>query len=160
VTWNRLVIAAIAVLGLVVVWDGVRGGGDGGEDAQPAGYRIDLSSAREGTWHTVSSIRNAFPGSRPPSLAISKVAVAGDGVVAVGVSHVPGDSPAVSAVELWDGEDVVTSFRVPAGSFARGFWFADDGRAIATIGVDGRGYLYDRHGRPMLGTAYFAYETG
>ena len=31
---------------------------------------------------------------------------------------------------------------------------------VATIGWDDRGYLYDLNGRPLRGTAYFAYETG
>ena len=52
------------------------------------------------------------------------------------------------------------SFSVPPGSFSRGLWFAGDDDAIATIGWDDRGYLYDLNGRPLSGTAYFAYETG
>jgi hypothetical protein len=54
----------------------------------------------------------------------------------------------------------VRSFSVPPGSFSRGLWFAGDAGAIATIGWDDRGYLYDLKGRPLSGTAYFAYETG
>jgi hypothetical protein len=53
----------------------------------------------------------------------------------------------------------VRSFAVPVGSFSLGLWFADEGNAIATIGADGRGYLYDRDGRAVRGRAYFAYET-
>jgi hypothetical protein len=48
---------------------------------------------------------------------------------------------------------------VQPGSLARGLWFAA-GDAIATIGWDERGYLYDLDGRPIRGAAYFAYETG
>jgi hypothetical protein len=31
---------------------------------------------------------------------------------------------------------------------------------IAMIGWEGRGYLYDRGGKRLRGSAYFAYETG
>jgi hypothetical protein len=158
VIWNRLVVGAIAVLALVVIWDGTRGHGT--TQRQPIeGYRIDLASSRDGTWHPVSKLREAFPGASPTSLAISKVAVASDEVAAIGVSHVPGDRPASAAVELWHGDRLLSAFPVPVASFTRGLWFAGDGRAIATIGADGTGYLYDRHGHRLSGTAYFAYET-
>jgi hypothetical protein len=159
VIWNRVVVAAVVVLGVVVVLDAVR---SDGPDARttPGDFRIDLASSRDGTWHPVAMLREAFPGRRPSSLAVSKVAVAPDETVAVGVSHVPGNQPAAAAIQLWNGDRLVTSFGVPAGSFVRGLWFANEGRLLAAIGWDGRGYLYDRSGARVAGTAYFAYETG
>jgi hypothetical protein len=159
VIWNRLVVAALLLLGGVVVLDAIRSD-EPSERAAPGDFRIDLATSRDGTWHPVALLREAFPGRRPASLAVSKVAVAEDDLVAIGVSHVPGDLPAAAAIELWKGERLVRAFSVPAGSFARGLWFADDDRLVAAIGWDGRGYLYDRDGRPVAGTAYFAYETG
>jgi hypothetical protein len=161
VNWNRIVVAAIAGLALVVVYDALQS-----DDEQPVrrgsfgDYRIDLASSRDGISLPVSLLRAAFPGRRPASLAVSKVAIDADGMVAVGVSHVPGNSPATAAIELWRGETHLRSFSVQPGSFSRGLWFAGGDDAIATIGWDGRGYLYDRDGKPLSGTAYFSYETG
>ena len=158
--WNRIVVAAIAVLAVVVVYDAVQRG-DEPEGRRPVGdYRIDLSSSRDGSPLPTSLLLEAFPGRRPGSLAISKVAVDADGMLAIGVSHVPGNRPPAAAIELWRDETNVRSFSVPPGSFSRGLWFAGDDGAIATIGWDDRGYLYDLNGRPLSGTAYFAYETG
>ena len=64
------------------------------------------------------------------------------------VSHVPGNRPPRAAIELWRGEQHLRSFSVQPGSFAGGLWFAG-GDAIATIGWDERGYLYDLNGRPL-----------
>ena len=157
--WNRLIVAALVLLGAVVVLDAMRR-----EEPEPQSelgdYRIDLASSHDGTWHPFPLLRDAFPGRRPASLAVSKVAVAPDETVAVGVLHVPGNQPAAAAIELWDGERLVGAFNVPAGSFSRGLWFADEGRVIAAVGWDGRGYAYDRDGERLKGTAYFAYETG
>ena len=66
------------------------------------------------------------------------MAAAPDGLVAVAVSYVPGFERARAAVELWDGDRLVRSFAVPAGSFSRGLWFAGEGRAVAAIGWDGQ----------------------
>jgi hypothetical protein len=158
--WNRIVVAAIAVLALVVVYDSLQRGEEPVRRGSSSDYRIDLASSRDGSPLPVSLLRAAFPGERPASLAVSKVAIDTDGMVAVGVSHVPGNQPATAAIELWRGETHLRSFSVQAGSFARGLWFAGGNDAIATIGWDGRGYLYDQHGRPLRDTAYFAYETG
>jgi hypothetical protein len=158
---NRLAVAAVAVLGAIVLADALRPRAELEPGPDPStGLLIDLASSREGTWHPVAMLRAAFPGREPETLAVSKVAVAYDELVAIGVSHVPGDRPASAAVELWDADELVHAFLVPAGSFSRGLWFADEGEAIATIGWNGRGYLYDRSGAPIDGTAYFAYETG
>ncbi len=158
--WNRIVVGAIAVLALVVVYDAVRSDGEPVRRDTSGGYRIDLASARHESPLPVSLLRSAFPGRRPASLAVSKVAIDGEGLVAVGVSHVPGNRPPTAAIELWRDETNLRSFSVPAGSFSRGLWFAGDDGAIATIGWDDRGYLYDRDGSPLSGDAYFAYETG
>lgn len=157
---NRVVVAAILLLGLVAAVDAVRSDGGADDRRGDDSFRIDLASSRDATWHPVSILRDAFPGRRPTSLAVSKVAVAPDETVAVGVSHVPGNQPAAAAIQLWDGDRLVRAFGVPAGSFARGLWFADEGRLVAAIGWDGRGYLYDRDGKPVAGTEYVAYETG
>jgi hypothetical protein len=159
VNWNRVVLAAIAVLAVVVVYDALQGDDEIVRRASLAGYRIDLASARDGSPLPASMLLEAFPGNRPRSLAVSKVAVDAHGTMAMGVSHVPGNQPPRAAIELWRGEQHLRSFSVPPGSFAGGLWFAA-GDAIATIGWDERGYLYDLDGRPLRGTAYFAYETG
>jgi hypothetical protein len=160
VSWNRIVVAAVAVLAVVAVADAFRDDGDAARTSTPKdGYRIDLESSREGTWLPGAKLREAFPGARPASLAVSKVAIAPDEIAAIGVSSVSGRRPARAAIELWDGDQNLSAFSVPAGSFARGLWFAGDGRAIATVGWDGRGYLYGRDGRAIAGTAFFAYET-
>ncbi len=158
--WNRIVVGAIAVLALVAVYDAVQRDDEPVSRDTSGDYRIDLASARHENPLPVSLLRAAFPGRRPASLAVSKVAVDADGMVAVGVSHVPGNRPATAAIELWQDETNLRSFSVPPGSFSRGLWFAGDDDAIATIGWDDRGYLYDRSGKPLSGDAYFAYETG
>jgi hypothetical protein len=160
VNWNRIVVGAIGVLALVVVYDALQGDDEPVRRDAVGDYRIDLASSRDGSPLPVSLLRAAFPGQRPASLAVSKVAIDADGMVAVGVSHVPGNRPATAAIELWRGETHLRSFSVQPGSFARGLWFARGNDAIATIGWDERGYIYDRNGRPLSGTAYFSYETG
>ena len=160
-TANRVAVAVVVVLAAVAAADALRSGDTGPSAGAPAtGYLIDLGSSRSGTSHPASRLREAYPGAAPSSLAVSKVAVAPDEVVAVGVSHVPGDRPATAAVELWRGDELVGAFTVPAGSFSRGLWFAGKGAAIATIGWNGRGYLYDREGAPIDAVPYVAYETG
>jgi hypothetical protein len=156
---NRLAVAAVAVLGLVVVADALRSRTGDAAPPPPSRLVIDLASSRATTSHPPAMLAAAFPGRRPESLAVSKVAVAPDDLVAVGVSHVPGDRRATAAIELWAGNELVRAFRVPAGSFSRGLWFAGGGEAIATIGWNGRGYLYDRDGGALDATAYVAYET-
>ena len=157
--WNRTVLAAIAVLAVVVAYDALQGDDEIVRRGSLGDYRIDLASARDGSPLPASMLLEAFPGNRPRSLAVSKVAVDAQGTMALGVSHVPGNQPARAAIELWRGEQHLRSFSVQPGSFAGGLWFAG-GDAIATIGWDERGYLYDLDGRPLRGTAYFAYETG
>ena len=158
--WNRVVVGASAVLAVVVVYDAVQGDDEPESTDAVGDYRIDLASSRDGSPLPASLLLEAFPGRRPASLAISKVAVDADGMLAIGVSHVPGDRPPAAAIELWRDEKNLRSFSVPPGSFACGLWFAGDDGAIATIGWDDRGYLYDLNGRRLRGTAYFAYETG
>ncbi len=158
-TANRLVVAAVAVLGVVVVADGLRSDPNDAAPGSSSRLVIDLASSRDATSHSVTMLAEAFPGRQPESLAVSKVAVAPDELVAVGVSHVPGNRRAAAAVELWDGDELVLAFPVPAGSFSRGLWFAGEGEAIATIGWNGRSYLYDRDGVAIEKTAYVAYET-
>jgi len=160
VSANHVVVAAVALVAGAAVLDAVLNGTPAEPKVDRSGYLIDLASSREGTYLAADLLRAQFPGRRPRSLAVSKVAEAPDDTIAVGVSHVPGNVPAKAAVELWRGEEPVRSFSVPAGSFARGLWFAGDGEVIATIGWNGRGYIYDRTGRPLRGSAYFAYETG
>ncbi len=160
-TANRLVVAGLVVLAVVVVVDALRTEKPRERSVVPStALVIDLESSRDGTWHPISRLREAYPVGDPESLAVSKVAVADDDLVAIAVSHVPGDRPASAAIELWRGEEFVRAFPVPAGSFSRGLWFAGEGEAIATIGWNGRGYLYDRDGASVDGSAYFAYVTG
>jgi hypothetical protein len=161
VNGNRIVVAAIVVLALVVVYDALQ---SDHETVRPdpiiGAYRIDLASSRDGSPLPVAMLRAAFPGQRPDSLAVSKVAIDPAGVVAVGVSHVPGNRRATAAIELWRGNRHLRSFSVQVGSFSSGLWFAGGSDAIATIGWNGRGYLYDEYGKPLSGNAYFQYETG
>ena len=138
--WNRIVVAAIAVLAVVVVYDALQGDDERVRRGSLGDYRIDLASSRDGS-------------PLPASMLIEH------GTMALGVSHVPGNRPPRAAIELWRGEQHLRSFPVQPGSFAGGLWFAR-GDAIATIGWDERGYLYDMNGKPLSGTAYFAYETG
>jgi hypothetical protein len=156
---NRLAVAAVAVLGVVVLADALRSRTEDPAPSSPSRLVIDLESSRERTSHPEALLAAAFPGRQPDSLAVSKVAVARDDLVAIGVSHVPGNRRAAAAVELWEGDELVRAFRVPPGSFSRGLWFAGDGEAIATIGWNGRSYLYDRDGVAIGKTAYVAYET-
>ena len=159
-TANRLAVAAVAVLGLVVAVDALRSPAEQDAPQAPSRLVIDLQSSRETASQSEALLAGAFPGRRPDTLAVSKVAVAPDELVAVGVSHVPGNRRAAAAVELWDGDELVHAVRVPPGSFSRGLWWAGDGEAIATIGWNGRAYLYDRDGVELRKNAYVAYETG
>ena len=157
---NRLVVAAVALLGLVVVADALRSPAEQAAPSAASRLVIDLQSSRERASLSNALLAGAFPGRWPETLALSKVAVAPDELVAVGVSHVPGNRRAAAAVELWDGDELVHAFRVPPGSFSRGLWWAGEGEAIATIGWDGRAYLYGRDGAELRKNAYVAYETG
>jgi hypothetical protein len=160
-TSGRAVVAAVALVVLVAAVDGVRTGGSEPPRRPPRdGFRIDLESSRNGTSVPVRRLLAAFPGHSPERVAVSKVAVAPDDVVAVGLSYVPGDRAARAAIEVWDGERLVNAFPVRVGSFSLGLWFTDGGEAIATIGWDERAHVYDRTGRPLGDNAYFAYATG
>jgi hypothetical protein len=161
VTANRAVVAAIVLLAGAAVVDGVRETRQTpGRAARDARAVIDLASSREAPPVPLRDLRAAFPRPRPVALAVSKVAVAHDELTAVGVSSVPGPTRARAAIELWAGDRLVRSFPVPTGSFSRGLWFTTTGALIATAGWDGRGYLYDRDGRPSPADAFVAYETG
>jgi hypothetical protein len=153
-TANRLVVAAVALVALAAALDAVRGGDAGVEQmTPPAALHIDLESATDEEVIARNRVFGAFEG------VISKSAVARDRTVAIGVSNVPGDRPPTAAIEIWRDEQLVRTFRVPPGSFARGLWFTDDG-PIATIGWNGRGWLWSRGGRRLQRDTYFAYETG
>jgi hypothetical protein len=158
VSWDRLVLAALAAVAVVALVDAVRT--DERRPPREDGLLIDLASSRDGTTIAPVKLRRAFPGPEPRSLAVSKVAAAPDGVVAVAVSYVSGRERARAAVELWDGAELVRSFAVPAGSFSRGLWFAAEGRALAATGWDGSSYVWSRRGRRLHADAYVAYETG
>lgn len=157
---NRLVVAALAALAVVAGLDAVRNDEPPQRPAADERLLIDLASSRDGTEIAPVELRRAFPGTEPSSLAVSKVAAAPDGLLAVGVSYVPGFERARAAVELWDGDRLVRSFAVPAGSFSRGLWFAGDGRAVAGTGWDGRSWVWSRDGARLATDAYVAYETG
>lgn len=160
-TSSRVVVTAIAALALVAAVDGVRSGGraEPGPRARD-GFRIDLESSRAGTQIPVASLRRAFPGPPPARVAVSKVAVAPDGVVAVALAYVPGGTrTSRAAIELWDGGRLLRAFHVPLGSFSLGLWFAAGGQAITAVGWDERAHVYDREGRRLGGHAYVAYET-
>jgi hypothetical protein len=162
VTSSRAVVAAIALVVVVAAVDGVRNGvSDRQRSVVPArdGFRIDLDSSRDGTSVPVQRLLRAFPGDTPDRVAVSKVAVAPDDVVAVGLSYVPGDRTSRAAIELWEGGRLASAFPVTVGSFSLGLWFTEDADVIATIGWDERAHVYDRAGRLLGDDAYFAYET-
>jgi hypothetical protein len=153
-TANRVVVAAVALVALAAAFDAVRGSDAGVQpSARPGALHIDLESATDEEVIARNRVFGAFEG------VISKSAVSGDGTAAIGVSNVPGDRPPTAAIEIWRNEHLVRTFRVPPGSFARGLWFTDAG-PIATIGWNGRGWLWSRHGRRLQRETYFAYETG
>jgi hypothetical protein len=153
-TANRIVVAAVALVALVATLDAVRSGDSRElERDRPASLHIDLESATDEQVVARNRVFGAFEG------VISKSAVARDGTAAIAVSNVPGDRPPTAAIELWRKQRVVRTFRVPPGSFARGLWFTDGG-LIATIGWNGRGWLWSRNGRRLQRATYFAYETG
>ena len=161
-TSNRVVVAAVAVVVAVAAVDAVRSNGreTSARDSRD-GYRIDLASSRPGTWLPPAKLRRAFPDPDPPTIAVSKVAVAPDETAAVAVSHVAGaGNRSRAAIELWDGDTLLRSFAVPIGSFSLGMWFSDGGGEIVTIGWDERAHVYDRSGRRLGDNAYFAFETG
>jgi hypothetical protein len=156
-TANRIVVAAVALVALAAAFDAVRND-TGAQTVQPrsaAALHIDLSSATDDPFVAGARERSraVFEG------VVSKSAVARDGTIALGISNVTGNRPATAAVEVWRGERLLHSFRVPAGSFSRGLWFTDSG-PIATIGWNGRGWLWTRGGRRLQRATYFAYETG
>jgi hypothetical protein len=152
---NRAVVAAVALIALAAVLDAMRSG----EDVQPppreqrSALHIDLGSATDQRLVATERVLRAFRG------VISKTARARDGVVAIGVSNVPGDERPTAAIEVWREHHLLRTFRVPPGSFARGLWFTDAG-SIATIGWNGRGWLWSREGERLQRATYFAYETG
>jgi hypothetical protein len=155
-TANRLVVGVVALVALAATLDAVRGhsGGPAQQPRErPASLHIDLESATDEEVIARNRVFGAFKG------VISKRAVFHDGTVAIGVSHVPGNQPPTAAVEVWRAQRLVRTFRVPPGSFARGLWFTDTG-LIATIGWNGRGWLWSRQGRRLQRDTYFAYETG
>jgi hypothetical protein len=161
VSSGRAAVVAVAVLVVVAGVDAVRSGAPERERTPTRdGYRIDLASSRRHTNVPLARLLRAFPGRAPDDVAVSKVAVASDDVVAVALSYVPGDRPSRAAIELWHGRRLLNAFAVPVGSFSLGLWFAGDGDAIATIGWDERARVYDRRGTPLGGDAYFAYATG
>lgn len=155
-TANRLVVVAVVLVALAAALDAVRGHVPERPQqlsARPTSLHIDLESATDEDVIARNRVFGAFEG------VISKRAVARDGVIAIGVSHVPGDRPPAAAVEVWRAQRLVRTFHVPPGSFARGLWFTDTG-LIATIGWNGRGWLWSRQGRRLQRDTYFAYETG
>ena len=124
--WNRIVVGAIAVLAVVVVYDALQGDDKTVRRSSLGDYRIDLASSRAGSPLPASMLIEAFPGRRPGSLAVSKVAVDPHGTMALGVSHVPGNEPPRAAIELWRGEQHLSLLLGPAGLVRR--WAVVHGR--------------------------------
>jgi hypothetical protein len=98
------------------------------------------------------AIERAFPGESDDPIDVSKVAVAPDGTLVLGVYRFhPGES-AEGAIELWKGRRLVSAFLVPPGDFGGGLAFNRDATVIATLSHDGRiRGLYDRRGRRLSG---------
>ena len=157
--WNRIVVGAIAVLAVVVVYDALQSDDETVRRDTIGDYRIDLASSRDGSPLPASMLIEAFPGRRPARSPSRRSRSMRTERWPWACRMSPGTGHREPRSSCWRGEKHLRSFSVQPGSFAGGLWFAR-GDAIATIGWDERGYLYDLNGRPLSGTAYFAYETG
>jgi hypothetical protein len=79
---------------------------------------------------------------------IAYVATSPDGMVALAVYKFPAAGPSLAGLELWRNRKLLRAFSVPAGVFAGGLGFADDGRLVATLSSDGLlVHLFTRDGR-------------
>jgi hypothetical protein len=167
---TRLVVLGVFVLAVAAVADGLRGGGTAEPRAQDraasvrlveselhkfaaAGDRLPDRLLRNGREYlSADAIRAAFPVDVPGPIAISRIAVARDGTLALAVYRFPSARPAQGALEFWHGRRSAGGFGVPPGYFGGGLAFNRDGSLVATFSHDGqlRG-IFDRTGRHVDG---------
>lgn len=174
---GRLVVLAVLVLAAAAAGDAMRGTGREARDAAPdrgaarAGasepparqvfvlprqgrfegdgrflHRRVLRGGRE--YLSAEAIERAFPGDDRGPIDVSKIAVAPDGTLVLAVYRFPNGRPAIGALLLWRGRELVGSFAVRPGDFGGGLAFSRRGDLIALFSHDGalRG-VYDRSGR-------------
>jgi hypothetical protein len=172
----RVVVGAVCVLALAAAADALRGlppergrGADvraaGVRDVRPVPRLAEARAARfagDGAFLTKRVLRDgreflsaedverAFPGERDGPIDISKIAVAPDGTLALGVYRFRTGAPAAGAIELWRGRRLAGAFAVPPGWFGGGIAFDPTGTLVATFSRDGqlRG-VFDRRGRRL-----------
>ena len=161
---TRLLVAGVALVTAVAVADGVRG--RGGELDSPGPAATSHPTARflvrrvpdvEGRRSppALAAIARAFPGAGRAEVA--HVAVAPDGMLAIGVVRTVDERPVAAGVELWYARSLLRAFPVAPLSLAGGFGFSPDGRVVATYTADGRPSVYDRRGRRIPPNALRAF---
>lgn len=97
---------------------------------------------------STDEVAAAFPGESKNPIDVSKIAVAPDGTLVLGVYRFRPGLSAEGAVELWNGRRLVGAFLVPPGYFGGGFAFTRDSALIATLSYDGTlNGVFDREGR-------------
>jgi hypothetical protein len=97
---------------------------------------------------STDEVAAAFPGESENPIDVSKIAVAPDGTLVLGVYRFRPGLSAEGAVQLWKGRRLVGAFLVPPGYFGGGFAFSRDGALIATLSYDGAlNGVFDREGR-------------
>ncbi len=168
---TRLVVLGVLALAVVAAADGLRARSaspprvqakpsapvrlvDGGRhDYATAGDRLQDRVLLKGKEYLgAEAVRAAFPVDVPGPIAISRIAVARDGTLALALYRFPSATPAQGAIELWSDRTPVGGFGVPPGYFGGGVAFNRDGSLLATFSYDGqlRG-VFDRTGRPVDG---------
>jgi hypothetical protein len=107
----------------------------------------------EGAPHlSAARIAAAFPGESDHPIDVSKIAVAPDGTLVLGVYRFRPGLAAEGAVQLWRGRRLVGAFLVPPGYFGGGFAFSPDGALIGTLSIDGMlNGVFDRRGKLVSG---------
>jgi hypothetical protein len=167
---SRLLVAAVLALAAAAAADTLRGTGPERRPAakgagRPAPRLVRapaLPFATDGPFqHTrvvfggreylsAEAIDGAFPVPVDGPLHISRLSVAPDGTLALGVYRFPAQGPARGAIELWHRRELVSAFPVPPGSFGGGLAVSHDARYVATFWYDGRlRGVFDRTGRRL-----------
>jgi hypothetical protein len=171
--WAKLVVIAVFVLAAAAAGDALKevGGEEraresGSKEATPllvpgrghsyvvvGGELFHNRVLRSGAEHlSTEEIAAAFPGESKNPIDVSKIAVAPDGTLVLGVYRFRPGLSAEGAVELWEGRRLVNAFLVPPGYFGGGFAFSSDGALIATLSYDGTlNGVFDREGRLVSG---------
>jgi hypothetical protein len=117
---------------------------------EPAGSRIRnrvLLYGRE--FLSPDEIARAFPDPLPGALFdIAHLAAGPDGTLVLAIYGFAPGKPA-SAIQVWRGGKLESSFLVRPGTFGGGIGFADEGRLVAALSPDGRVVnLFTREGKP------------